>query len=280
MSENDEDNDYEALNAWAINEYLRNVTKYYAEETLNAYKVCPQLLFTSCKKSYKEVTKKDIKKWLSECISLKINKNSSICLRLAGVKSFFAVLHYLGFILINPASDVKYPKHDETLPKSLDNESSLSLKEAVIHNTRDRAIIELFLCSGLRVSEEANILLSEIKWEFHKILISKAKRNKRRFVFYSEICGQMLKEYIASRSDDCPYLFITRLSDKFTRQGLWFLVKKYVNIAGLDKRISVHWLRHTCAQNLSDKGMKDKHLAIILGHENTRYVTVYSQLKP
>ena len=52
MSENDKDTDYQALNAWAINEYLRNVAKYYAEETLNAYKGCPQLLFDSCKKSY------------------------------------------------------------------------------------------------------------------------------------------------------------------------------------------------------------------------------------
>lgn len=56
MSENDEDNDYQALNAWAINEYLRNVAQHYAEETLNAYKGCPQRLFDFCKKSYKEVT--------------------------------------------------------------------------------------------------------------------------------------------------------------------------------------------------------------------------------
>lgn len=271
------DEDYKALNNWAITEYLRHVAKHYAQETINSYKGSPSLLFTHCKKSYKAVTKKDIKKWIAELQKMGVYKKSTVCLRLAGVKSFFSVLHCEGYISVNPADDIKFPKRDENIPRFLDQESSLLLKEAVIHNLRDRALLELLLCAGLRANEAANLKKVNVIWKKNKILIRRAKRNRPRFVFYSELCGQMMKEYLKSRSDNSTYLFVTKFGDKFTRQGLWFLVKNYVRLVGLDVRISTHWLRHSFAQNLSDKGMEDEELAKLLGHKNTRYVRIYSQ---
>jgi len=264
-------------NAWAIKKYLRTVAKYYSKETLNCYKLCPTLLFACCKKSYKDITRKDIKKWISELQRQGMYKKSTVCQRIAGVKSFFSVLHYEGYISINPANGIKYPRRDEIIPIILDNQSSLTLKEAVIHNLRDRALIELFLCAGLRTNEAANIKKTDIIWNGNKILIRIAKRKKVRYVFYSEICGQMMKEYLNTRSDNCPYLFISKFGDQFTRQGIWFLIKNYVKLTGLDVSISTHSLRHSFAQNLSDKGMEDEDIAKLLGHKNSRYVRLYSQ---
>lgn len=272
------DDDCNVQNAWAIKEYLRYVANYYSKETLNSYKLCPTLLFACCKKSYKVITSKDIKKWIAELQRQGIYKKSTLCLRLAGVKSFFSILHHEGYISINPAKGIKYPKRDETIPMILDNLSSLTLKEAVIHNLRDRALIELFLCAGLRTNEAVNIKKNDIIWKQNKILIRIAKRNKVRYVFYSEICGQMMNEYLKSRSDNCTYLFISKFGDKFTRQGIWFVIKNYVRTIGLDVRISTHSLRHSFAQNLSDKGMEDEDIGKLLGHYDSRYVRLYSQL--
>ncbi|MHB8076682.1 tyrosine-type recombinase/integrase [Desulfosporosinus fructosivorans] len=179
--------------------------------------------------------------------------------------------------MINPANGIKYPRRDENIPKILDNLSSLTLKEAVIHNLRDRALIELFLCAGIRTTEAANVKKTDIIWNGNKILIRIAKRKRVRYVFYSEICGQMMNEYLKSRSDNCPYLFISKYGDKFTRQGIWFVMKNYVKLTGLDMCISTHSLRHSFAQNLSDKGMEDEDIAKLLGHKNSRYVRRYSQ---
>lgn len=264
----------QSTNRWALDEYQRNMAQYFRGITLVKYSRNIIRFLEFCGKPYQSITSQDIKKYMSHNFS-RSNKNTTVAYYLCCIKSFMTYLLESGIILFNPADKIRSPKREVKLPRYLNEEDLLKLMGASDNHLRDRAIIILLYCTGVRVGEIANIELSDIDWKKHKILIRKSKSNQQRFVFFTEICGQMVLAYLASRNDACKSLFLSRKGKGLAIQGFQCVIKRYTIKAGLNSQISIQWFRRSFAQQLIDKGMEDQAVAELLGHNTTHYLKVY-----
>jgi integrase/recombinase XerD len=98
---------------------------------------------------------------------------------------------------------------------------------------------------------------------------------KSRKVKFTTECGERIKEYLATRTDDSPYLFVSRLGKPYTRQGIWKMLKRYGIELGIDEKLTPHALRRTFATQLSDRNMKFQNIAKLMGIENLNVLRHY-----
>ena len=138
---------------------------------------------------------------------------------------------------------------------------------------RDKAMLELMYSSGLRVSELVNLQKNELNIP-EKILKVKGKRDKTRLIPVGEIAMEYLILYlnqVRSKNkfaNQSKYLFIIASGKPITRQLFFMQVRKYAELAGINKTISPHTLRHSFATHLLENGADLRLVQELLGHTN------------
>ena len=144
---------------------------------------------------------------------------------------------------------------------------------------RDRAIVEFLLSTGCRVSELVGVDKSDINFQSQECKIL-GKGNKERIVFLNDVCLLHIKNYMDSRSDNFPALFIGKGSDRMTTGGIRFMLNNIAEKAGVED-VHPHRFRRTVATYLIDRGMSIQDVAVILGHSNinTTMAYVYSDIE-
>ncbi len=210
--------------------------------------------------------------------------------KLASLKSFY---NYLVQILdLMPQNPVRMSLHDppkRQLVYLTVDEANKLLKAVSTSNSpykiRDYAIIIMFLHTGLRVSELANVKISGIietaEGSFLRLI---GKGNKEREIPLTEPCYAAIKKYLEVRPHDCvapqdkDILFISRLNKRFSSRALENIVKKYVQLAGLSSNITPHKLRHSFATVLRESGAKLEELQELLGHDNIATTRIYTHI--
>ncbi len=146
---------------------------------------------------------------------------------------------------------------------------------------RNRVILEVLFSTGLRISELVSLKKDQIDSQGRIFVMGKGK--KERFAYLTPRAIQYLREYLASRKDSVPYLFIPyRGSRSCANEGhistnyLQEKIKKYREILGINIPTSAHSLRHGFATYLAESGANPAAIQILLGHESldttTRYV--------
>lgn len=146
---------------------------------------------------------------------------------------------------------------------------------------RNRAILEVLFATGMRISELVSLNINQID-ATGKIFIE-GKGRKQRFVYLTQRAKKHIQEYIATRKDNFPALFIpyrgTR-SDSYERRiaqnYIQMKIKQYRNALKINVPTSAHSLRHGFATYLAEQGANPAAIQILLGHESldttTRYV--------
>jgi site-specific recombinase XerD len=154
---------------------------------------------------------------------------------------------------------------------------------------RDRAILETFFATGLRVSELAGLTRDQINLKQGEFNI-KGKGEKTRLAFLSPTAIEFLKRYLKKRDqvrkDRCPSLFIRLDSRSKDRQqnlalsirSIQRIVEKYVKKAGITKKITAHALRHSFATDLLMNGADIRSVQIMLGHSSITTTQVYTHI--
>lgn len=160
---------------------------------------------------------------------------------------------------------------------SLDDESGL----------RDRAIIELLFSSGLRVSELVNLNRDHINTKRREFMV-RGKGQKDRPVFIGESAAERVMDYLATRTDSLPPLFIsyshnakeTNSSDyrRLTARSIQRMLSHYAKLAGITKHVSPHTLRHSYATDLLMNGADIRSVQSMLGHSNISTTQVYTHV--
>lgn len=263
-------------NLEVLDSFIKDNSMRFSHETICSYHTAIKGFLSFCPKSLQEITKKDIKLWLT-FLTDEGKKPRTIQLKLAALKAFFLYCLDEDLILKSPVLSIERPKEDDMLPRFLDKISLFKLRDVMKYNVRDRAILEVFLSSGVRVSELINILLEDIRWEKRQIWIRNGKGAMERFVLFNPDCAERIQEYLKKRKDDCPYLFVSYRNKPFTRQGVWKLIKYYVRKAGLENNVSPHTFRHSFASNLAEKGAPFNVIADLLGHKDMNTTRIYSK---
>lgn len=152
---------------------------------------------------------------------------------------------------------------------------------------RDRAIIELLFSSGLRVSELVNLNREHINTTRREFMV-RGKGQKDRPVFISESASLHVKNYIQSRTDNLPPLFLSysrnnepTTSGDYRRLGprsIQRIINKYTRLAGITKHVSPHTMRHSFATDLLMNGADLRSVQSMLGHSSITTTQVYTHV--
>ena len=282
--------------------YLLSI-KSYSIETIKSYNI-DLLLFFYFIKEYKkikinvkdfnkfvllQVKEGDVIAFLVYCNYSRNNNAYTRKRKLMAIKCFYKWLFENipeDNILIDPTIKLKSPIGIERLPKYLSLTDAKKLikvfnKQNSNNPVRDNMIIEVFLTTGIRVSELINIRIKDINFSTKTIQIV-GKGNKERTVYFNEKCKKDLLKFINNKKqlNINDYLFTTYMHQKYTRNGIYYLCKKAYKLIGLDeKKYSTHTLRHTSATILYTYVKQDTLLLKeFLGHSSISSTQIYTHI--
>lgn len=204
--------------------------------------------------------------------------------KLSAIKSFYKYLTVRTKLLQeNPVADIEYPKLRKSLPKYLTMEQAAALLQAVEgpNQTRDYAILMIFLNCGIRRSELVGLNLTDIYEDRLRVV---GKGNKERFVYFGTPCRKAIDAYLTERKKkvltDNRALFGSRNGNRISVTAVHRLVEKALKQAGLDAtQFSAHKLRHTAATMMLSGGVDVKTVQEVLGHENLNTTQIYTHIE-
>jgi len=214
---------------------------------------------------------------------------NSISRHLVSIKVFFRYLQQEDMLSRNVTDTMDSPKLWKILPDTLSQQEVESLLSAPDLNkplgVRDRAILELFYASGLRVSELANLQLNDLRMEDGYIRCIGKGRKERVIPVGGEaalIIGRYLEEVrpLLCENPHMHNVFVSRRSSGLCRQRLWQIIKEYTKKAGIMKKVTPHTLRHSFASHLLANGAPLRVIQEMLGHADIVTTQIYTHVNP
>ncbi|WP_298439014.1 site-specific tyrosine recombinase XerD [Geobacter sp.] len=206
---------------------------------------------------------------------------------LSAARMFHRFLLVEGYAEANPTAIIEAPRTIGKLPQVLTGREVEALLAAPAGEgqleVRDRAMLELLYATGLRVSELVALKLRDVNLAAG-YLMAFGKGGKERLVPMGESACGAVARYVGGmrpamdRKGDNPYLFLTRLGDRMTRQAFWNIIKKRAREAGIRKPISPHTLRHSFATHLLENGADLRSVQTMLGHADLSTTQIYTHV--
>jgi site-specific recombinase XerD len=195
--------------------------------------------------------------------------------KLAAIREYCKFLVAEGTLTHSPAENIIRPKQERKQRVFLRVDEYMRLLNAAAGNSRDYAILQLFLQSGIRVSELVVLTMNDIDLDEEVMLIN-GKGNKQRTVFLEKKATQAIRAYLANRPRSADqHVFLNYQGTRLSVQGVSDIVEKYRKAAGITKQFSCHSLRHTCATYKASKGYTAVELQDLLGHEKPETSFIY-----
>lgn len=207
--------------------------------------------------------------------------------QLSAMRGFFKFLVRERALPTDPTELVERPRLSRKLPRVLSYDEVDRLLAAPPEDTargiRDSAMIHLMYASGLRVSELCGLALGELDLRVGTVS-PLGKGGKRRVVPVGQIALERIERYIelvrchnkgATRD---KHLFLSPRGKRFTRQGLWKLLKAYARACGITTPISPHKLRHSFATHLLRGGADLRAVQSMLGHADLGTTEIYTRI--
>jgi integrase/recombinase XerC len=213
----------------------------------------------------------------------KRNERTSIARKLSALRTFFRYLVREGVLSINPAAAVATPKRNRYLPKTLSVDEAAALMErghgTTVLALRDRAILELFYSSGLRISELTGLDVGGLDLRENLVRVL-GKGRKERIVPVGRKAHEALVAYLEARGavDDNQPLFVNHRGGRLTPRSIQRQLKVRLLKAGVLKDISPHALRHSFATHLLDGGADLRAIQELLGHVSLSTTQRYTQV--
>ena len=145
------------------------------------------------------------------------------------------------------------------------SERDLERLNRCCENIRDRAIIHFLRSTGCRISEVTGLNRDQVNLDKQECVVL-GKGNKYRPVYLDDVAGMVLAEYLESRKDDSPALFVGKRGERLQPGGVRCMLKVLAERAGVD-HVHPHKFRRTLATDLARHGMPIQEVARVLGHE-------------
>ena len=149
--------------------------------------------------------------------------------------------------------------------KAVFSEADIERMKFCCKTIRDRAILAFMLSTGCRISEMCQLNRADVDLSTMECRVL-GKGNKERIVFLDQVAAMLLREYLAQRKDDSPALFVGRLTDRLSPNGVRKMLSA-ISEASTVERVHPHKFRRTLATSLIRHGMPIQEVAAILGHD-------------
>ncbi|GIZ11187.1 site-specific tyrosine recombinase XerD [Pseudomonas sp. NCCP-436] len=206
---------------------------------------------------------------------------------LSGVRGFYRFLLRENLIDEDPTLQVELPQIGRPLPKSLSEADVEALLLAPDTDDpiglRDRAMLEVLYACGLRVTELVSLTLEQVNLR-QGVLRVFGKGSKERLVPLGEEAIVWLERFqrearpllLGGRPSDV--LFPSQRGEQMTRQTFWHRIKHQARVAGIDKPLSPHTLRHAFATHLLNHGADLRVVQMLLGHSDLSTTQIYTHI--
>ena len=236
-----------------------------SDKTLTYYQNTIQQLLASVKVSVCHITTCDIRQYLSAYQEQKGSSKVTIDNMRRIFSSFFAWLEDEDYIAKSPVRRIHKVKTDSLVKEVLTDEQLEQLRDNCT-NSRDLAMIDLLASTGIRVGELVKLDRTDIDFHERQCIVF-GKGNKERQVYFNARTKLHLQQYLESRTDDNPALFVSLSSpyNRLTISGIEVRIRDIGKRLGMAK-VHPHKFRRTLATMAIDKGMPIEQVQRLLGH--------------
>ncbi|MST89479.1 tyrosine-type recombinase/integrase [Sharpea azabuensis] len=248
-----------------------------SSRTIKFYKTTLEAMFAQIETEVRKITTEEMREYLSEYQKRNNCSNVTIDNVRRNISSFFSWLEEEDYILKSPMKRIHKIKTKKVVKNTISDEAIEKLRDGC-KTTRDKAIIDLLYSTGMRVGELVNLNIDDIDLEGRECVVY-GKGDKERRVYFDAKSKVHLKEYIDSRNDDNPALFVT-LNTPFKRlkiSGVEIRLRELGRELKLE-RIHPHKFRRTMATRAIDKGMPIEQVQKILGHSQIDTTMQYAMV--
>ena len=205
----------------------------------------------------------------------------------SALRAFFAFLEGEGIVAEDPSDRMDRPAVAKRLPEFLSREEAERLVEAVDPDSkfhwRDRAILELLYATGMRVSELTGLSLGDLDRETECCVVF-GKGGRQRIVPVGRAALRAMERYLAAvrpaldRGAGEGAVFLNQRGTPLGRMTVWTIVSRAAARAGIERRVSPHTLRHSCATHMLEGGADLTAVQEMLGHAEISTTQIYTHL--
>ena len=269
-----------------------SLEKGLSQNSINSYlsdlKDFSEFIQESGLNDFRNVNRQIIINYMLDCKGREF-ESSTIARRLVSIKMFFKYLLQDGVIDVDITEVMDSPKLWRVLPDFLSNheiDALMNVWRASKHDPldfRNRVILEVIYSCGLRVSELTNLKCAEI-FRYDELIKVVGKGNKERMIPIGKIALRLMRRYISDvrpilmKEQQHDYIFVSKNGNKLSRERIWGIIKKATLLAGINKNISPHTLRHSFASHLLDNGADLRIIQEMLGHANIATTQIYTHV--
>jgi integrase/recombinase XerD len=208
------------------------------------------------------------------------------------IKSLFRFLYRHNFLLQDPGATIELPHQEQHLPRViLTKDEALRILEVVARartpkGLRDRAILETFYATGIRVSELAKLTPYDVDTEERMLRVILGKGKKDRRLPLTKAAASAIEAYLAFGRPkllgrkSSPYLFVASRGGYLHRAVVNLLVQQWTRKAGITKkRVTCHTFRHSVATHLLKGGADIRQIQVLLGHRSLKTTERYTRVE-
>ena len=248
-----------------------------SERTIEYYQKTIEHLIGNVTTSVRKITTEEMREYLAEYQKINNCSNVTVDNIRRNISSFFSWLEEEDYILKSPMKRIHKIK-TKTVVKSVISDETIEKLRDHCTEIRDLAMIDLLYSTGMRVGELVRLNCDDINLENRECIVY-GKGDKERRVYFDAKAKVHLKEYLDSRTDDNPALFVT-LNSPHKRLKISGVE---IRIRGLGRSVSAerihpHKFRRTMATRAIDKGMPIEQVQKILGHSQIDTTMQYAMV--
>jgi site-specific recombinase XerD len=228
------------------------------------------------KKSIETVTHDELVAFLKKLGSDNYTPKS-VSRKINSIKTFFRFLKTNSVITVDPASDIEHPKYEVKPPRIFSKLEYRALRDACRGDLRTYAIVELFLQTGVRIGELANLNILDVKDT--ELFVSAQEGHAERSVPLNKAAKTAVNNYLDIRSKNSPNqaLFITKTGKPLLIRNIRTAIDRYFRIAGIENA-KVNDLRHTFIAHHLMAGTPITTLSKLVGHKRLSTTEKYLEL--
>jgi integrase/recombinase XerC len=225
-----------------------------------------------------QVERADITDYLASLAQRRLS-GVSRARKVAALREYFRYLVEHEYLAKSPMDTVETPKRERKDRTALSRDEYLAMLSYAGTNARDYAMLQVFLQTGLRVSELVALKIDDVDLVNRVLHVRVGKGMAARSIELERKATQAVKNYLTIRPQSLSeQLFLNYTNEPISERGVRKLVAKYLKLAGIKKKASCHTLRHTFATAKAQQGVSAYRLKDWLGHASLETTQIYIHL--
>lgn len=248
-----------------------------SERTIKYYRVTIEHLLKNVQNPIRKITTEMMREYLVDYQKINNCGKTTVDNIRRNISSFFSWLEEEDYILKSPMRRIHKIKTKKAVKNIITDEEIEKLRDNC-RNLRDTAMIDLLYSTGIRVGELVKLNIEDINFSERECVVF-GKGDKERKVYFDAKSKIHLKNYIESRTDNNPALFVTLNApyDRLKISGVEIRIRELGRLLNLEK-IHPHKFRRTMATRAIDKGMPIEQVQKILGHSQIDTTMQYAMV--